>query len=82
MWGAKKVPMPLQVTIWTNGGVSMSEVPAVFAMKSGSKIGTCGKIRLPYGGSFLGPHLFDLKGTVSMSSDTVSQNFGSFLCSD
>lgn len=64
------------------GVLSMSEVPAVFAMKSGSKIGTCGKIRLPYGGSFLGPHLFDLKGTVSMSSDTVSQNFGSFLCSD
>ena len=60
----------------------MSEVPAVFAMKSGSKIGTCGKIRLPYGGSFLGPHLFDLKGTVAMSSDTVSQNFGSVLCSD
>lgn len=63
------------------GVISSSEIPAVFAMKSGSKIGTCDKLRLPSGGTFK-PHLFDLKGPVSMSSDAIAQNFGSFLCSD
>ncbi len=63
------------------GFLTLGEASTVFAMKSGSKIGSCEKLKLPSGAAFK-PHLFELRGDTSMSSDAIAQYFGSFLCSD
>ena len=61
--------------------VSTREVTAIFALRSGTKIGACEKLRLP-AGEALKPHIFAQKGAVSMSSDAIAQYLGSFLCSN
>ena len=63
------------------GFLSLNKVTNVFAMKSGSKIGSCDKITLP-GMTKLVPHLFNVRTTKSMSSEAILQSYSSFLCSD